>query len=346
MLSPNAQGVALNYGWWDQRAPFNFARAFSLGEYSNPHYSARRLWRAYDLLAPSLHLDASKEITEVDGAYPFSVKPDHLLSVTDIFRVYRDYYEGTPFSLVADTLAAGPFNSPLRVAAGAEEGKVPMGAWERPISIYRTDYAVLSACHPNGHGVVWFAPHTPHASIFTPAWTSAASEIARPYVVDAKQSVDRDSLYWAASAVSNWAFGSMFSHAILDIRAAQAEWEPQAQVLAERLVSASPAEHTKLLADFAAKVHAGWWDVFWSLVGKYNDGYVVTHSKDGAVTSTAVGYPSWWLKDVGFEHSLDAPSASFVSLKGRMASAAKTMAEIDARRKKPQSARMASEIVV
>merc|ERR1711976_985553 len=91
----------------------------------------------------------------------------------------------------------------------------------------------------------------------------------------------------------------MFSHAILDIRAAQAEWEPQARALAEKLVSASPSEHTKLLTDFAAKVHAGWWDLFWALMGKYNDGYVVTHGKDGAVTSAAVGYPSWWLKAEG-----------------------------------------------
>lgn len=346
MLSPNAQSVALTHGWWDQQAPFNFAQAFSLGEYSSPHYSARRLWRAYDLLAPSLHLDPTKEITEMDGAYPFSVKPDRLLSVDDIFRVYRDYYEGTPFSLVADTLAAGPFNSPLRVAAAAEEGKVPTGAWERPISIYRTDYAVLSACHPKGHGIVWFAPHTPHASIFTPVWTSAAPEVARPYVVDAKLSVDRESLYWAANAVSNWAFGSMFSHAILDIRAAQAAWEPQAEALAEKLRLASPSEHTKLLADFAAKVHAGWWDLFWSLMGKYNDGYVVTHAKDGSVTSTAVGYPSWWLKAVDFEHALDAPSASFANQRSRMAAAAKTMAEIDARRTKPQAARAVSQIVV
>jgi len=347
MLSPNAVAVAKEFGWWDGKSRFNFAKAFSLGEYSSPHYSARRLWRAFDLLAPSLKLDGSLEITEADGSYPFSVRPDQLLSTSDIFRVYRDYYEGTPYSLVADTPAAGPFNSPLRVAAGDSEGQVPTGGWERPISIYRTDYAVLSACHPEGHGIVWFAPHTSHASVFAPVWTSAATKVARPYIVNESMSVDRESLFWAVSAVSNWAFGSMFSHAIVDIRAAQAELEPKAQALAAELRHAKMEEHDGQLVAFASKVHGAWWDLFWSLVGKYNDGYVVTHGAGGAVNSAAVGYPSWWLKAVSFDKALDAPSTSFDSLKHRMASAAEEMKEIDAARKHPSmAAQQTSDIVV
>merc|ERR1719325_245483 len=338
MLSPNAAVVAKEFGWWDGKSRFNFARAFSLGEYSNPHYSSRRLWRAFDLLAPSLRLDPSLEITDVDGAYPFSVKPDRLLSTSDIFQVFRDYYEGTPFSLVGDTPAAGPFNSPLRVAAGDSEAKVPTGGWERPISIYRTDYAVLSACHPEGHGLVWLAPHTPHASVFTPAWTSASTMVARQYVVNNKLSVDRESLFWAVRAVSNWAFGSMFSRAILDIRAAQNELELKSQALAATLRYAQAAEHNDQLETFASKVHGAWWDLFWSLVGKYNDGFVVTHGEDGAVSSAAVGYPAWWLKAVSFDKTLDAPSSSFDDLKRRMSVAAAQMKKIDAARKRPAMA--------
>jgi len=338
MLSPNAAAVAKQFGWWDGKSTFNFAQAFSLGEYSSPHYSSRRLWRAYDLLAPSLRLDASLEITDADGAYPFSVRPDHLLSTADVFRVYRDYYEGTPFSLVGDTLAAGPFNSPLRVAAGDSEAEVPTGGWERPISIYRTDYAVLSACHPEGNGIVWFAPHTPHASAFAPVWTSAATAVPRPYFVNEALSVDHESLFWAVSAVSNWAFGSMFSRAIVDIRAAQADLEPKAQALAAALRHADATEHDGQLATFASTVHGTWWNFFWSLMGKYNDGYVVTHGGDGSVSSAAVGYPAWWLKQVGFDKALDAPSTSFDELKHRMAIAEEKMKEIDAARKRPSAA--------
>jgi len=340
MLSSNAMSIAKDFGWWDGKGIFNFARAFSLGEYRNPHYSSRRLWRAYGLLAPSLHLDPAKEITETDAAYPFAVRPERPLSATDIFRVYRDYYEGTPFSLVEDVPAAGPFNSPLRVAEGAAEAKVPTGAWERPISIYRADYAVLSVCNQETSGIVWFAPHTAHASVFAPVWTSSAGDVATPYVVDQSQAVDRKSLFWAVSAVSNWAYGSMFSRAIVDIRAAQAEWEPRAQRLVSMLATTTAKSHTKLLADFADKVHNAWWDLFWSLMGKYNDGYVISRSSDGTVTSTAVGYPLWWLQAAHFETSVEARNSSFANLKQRMADAAATMAQIDARRKRPETKSM------
>jgi len=215
---------------------------------------------------------------------------------------------------------------------------VPTGGWERPISIYRTDYAVLSVCHPEGHGIVWLAPHTPHASVFAPVWTSAATMVARPYFVNESLSVDRESLFWAVSAVSNWAFGSMFSHAIVDIRAAQAELEPKAEALAAMLQHAGAAEHNSQLATFASNLRGAWWDLFWSLVGKYNDGYVVTHGGGGAVSSAAVGYPAWWLKAVGFDKALAAPSTSFDNLKQRMAVAEAKMKEIDAARKRPSMA--------
>jgi len=241
---------------------------------------------------------------------------------------------------VADVAAAGPFNSPLRIAAADAEAKVATGAWERPISIYRADYAVLSVCSQETPGVVWFAPHTAHASVFAPVWTSSAGDVARPYHVDTAQAVDRKSLFWAVSAVSNWAYGSMFSHAIVDICAAQAQWEPRAQQLADTLATAAAASHSELLAEFAEKVHAAWWDLFWSLMGKYNDGYVISRSPEGAVTSTAVGYPSWWLQAVHFETSVPAANSSFANLKHRMADAAKTMADIDARRKHPKTKNM------
>eukprot|EP00420_Gonyaulax_spinifera_P024276 CAMPEP_0197902330 /NCGR_PEP_ID=MMETSP1439-20131203/53177_1 /TAXON_ID=66791 /ORGANISM="Gonyaulax spinifera, Strain CCMP409" /LENGTH=578 /DNA_ID=CAMNT_0043523345 /DNA_START=49 /DNA_END=1785 /DNA_ORIENTATION=- len=338
MLSSNAKDVAKEFGWWDGKEPFSFAGSFSLGEYSNPHYSARRLWRAYNLVAPSLKLDPSLEITEMEGAYPFAVRPDQKLTAGDIFRVYRDYYEGTPYSLVSDTLAAGPYKSPLRLAAGDAEAAVPTGAWERPISIYRADYAGLSVCHPDGHGIVWFAPHTPHASVFVPAWTSGTgAPPSKKFVVDKAASVDRESLFWAVSAVSNWAFGSMFSRAIADIRRAQAEFEPMAHELAAKLASSAAHDQSMALEYFAEKAHTKWWDLFWSLMGKYNDGYVVTRDAQGAVTSTAVGYPSWWLEAVDFKHGVDAPNSSFAALKRRMANAAAKMAEIDAKRPRPHT---------
>lgn len=340
MLSSNAQKIATQYKFWDGSGKFNFAKTFSLGEYANPHYAARRLWRAFNLMAPSLKLDPTLPITDLDGAYPFAVKPDKLITVQDVMAVYRDYYEGTPFSLVKDEIAAGPFNSPIRVASGKAEDTFATGAWERPISIYRGNYAVINVCHPQGHGVTWFAPHTAHASVFAPAFTSAASEVARSYVVDLTKSVDRKSLFWATSAISNWAFGTNFAMAIKDIRAAQVKMEAPNFALAERLVTAPAADHNRLLQEVAATMFEGWWDTFFELMGKYNDGYVITHAaSNGAPTSTAVGYPSWWLKAASFDKGVDASDkavADFKDQKDRMAKAKALMDKIDAQRTKPK----------
>lgn len=337
-LSSNAKKIAVEFGFWDGKGDFDFSRAYSLGEYANPHYASRRMWRAYSLFAPSLKLDPALVITDSDGAYPFSVKPDHPLQVTDIFAVYRDYYEGTPFSLVADEVAGGPFNSPLRVAAGAAEDDFPTGAWERPISIYRGNYAVINECSPSDHGVVWWAPHTPHASVFAPAWTSVATSVPRSYTVDKTKSVDRQSLFWAASAVSNWAFGTNFKKAILDIRQAAKKLEAVTLEAGNNLKKESQEDsHNKVLGDVASETLSGWWDFFFELMGKYNDGYVVTHAKDGSVTSTAVGYPSWWLKAAHFDAGVNASTASFAELKQRMDAAAKKMEEINKQRVPPKS---------
>lgn len=338
-LSANAKKIASEYGFWDGKGVFDFARTFSLGEYANPHYASRRMWRAYNLFAPSLKLDGSKEITDTDGAYPFAVRPDKLLEVTDVFNVYRDYYEGTPYSLVSDDLAAGPYNSPIRVAAGSAENEFSTGAWERPISIYRGNYAVLSVCSPTKNGVVWFAPHTPHASVFAPAWSTTATTIARSYFVDKSLNVDRKSLFWAASAVSNWAYGTVFNKAILDMREAQATMEAVSLEVATKLESEpSNGNQNKMLQEHADKIQSGWWDFFFFLMGKYNDGYVVTHDKSGSVTSTPVGYPSWWLKAVHFEKGVKATSDSFAKLNDRMAVAEKKMDEINNKRVPPKHA--------
>lgn len=338
MISSNAVAIAREFGWWEGPPDtFDFSGAFSVGEYANPYYSARRLWRAFDLVAPSLQLDPTQEITDTNAGYPFAVKPDKLLTAADVFRVYRDYYEGTPYSLVKDEVAAGPFNSPRRIAKGLAEESHPGTAWERPISIYRADFVCLNVVRGDGHGIVWIAPHIPHASVFAPAWTSVATTISPRFAVDKTLDVDRGSLFWAVSAVANWAHGSMFNRAIIDIRRAQVVWDQQAQELEAILKNLAAVDHNSKLLGFADNLHTAWWNLFWSLMAKYSDGYVVTRDEHGTPTPESIGCPSWYLDAVHFDKALDAKGSSFQAQASRLAHAAKVYAEIDAKRKYPAS---------
>eukprot|EP00929_Paragymnodinium_shiwhaense_P112589 TRINITY_DN80841_c0_g1_i1.p1 TRINITY_DN80841_c0_g1~~TRINITY_DN80841_c0_g1_i1.p1 ORF type:complete len:588 (+),score=127.48 TRINITY_DN80841_c0_g1_i1:109-1872(+) len=333
-LSPNAMSIAKEYGWWDGKGKFNWAKTFGLGEYEHPYYGARRIWRAYDLLAPSLKLDPSKEITPESGGYPFAIKPDEKMSASDVFRIYRDYLEGTPFSLVKEELAAGPFATPRRVAGDKTELTYKVGGWERPISIYRNDYAVVSECRTSGHGVVWVAPHTPHASVFAPVWSSASTAVPRPYFVDKKKKVDQLSLFWASSAISNWA-QAMFSEMIVDIRKRQAEIEVDSLRVARMLASSDSdaSMHTKIIDSHAMKVHESWWEFFFELMAKYSDGYIIERDASGATNPKAVGYPAWYLKAVDYEHAVvGATPEQYKALADRMKQASEEFAKIDALR--------------
>lgn len=82
----------------------------SISEFHHPYYSLRRIWRAQSLVAPSLNLSPWAE-GALTRAYPFAVTPDKKLSVSDLFTIHRDNYEGTEFDLTKG-LAAGPFSDP------------------------------------------------------------------------------------------------------------------------------------------------------------------------------------------------------------------------------------------
>jgi dipeptidase len=98
MYSDNIFSVAEEQGWWKPGAPLDFLKTYSPGEYVHPYYALRRKWRAYDLLAPSQNFSPWVE-SAYTKEYPFSAKPDKKVSVKDLFRIQRDYYEGTEFDL-------------------------------------------------------------------------------------------------------------------------------------------------------------------------------------------------------------------------------------------------------
>ena len=101
-------------------------------------YSGRRMWAAYRLMAPRHTFSPHYRDFNTDAPYPatVSVAPRSINSSL-LFRVMRDYYQGTEFDLTVG-VAAGPFGSPDRWYAGAGEAMIPEGGWERAIGLYRT----------------------------------------------------------------------------------------------------------------------------------------------------------------------------------------------------------------
>lgn len=291
MFCDNVFEFAIEQGWWNPaEGPLNFAEAYAP---KDSPYNNRREWRVLSLLAPSLDLDPWAK------TYPFSVKPDKKVSVSDLMRMKRDYYEGTEFDLTQG-LAAGPFGCPNRYATSGA-----LGEWERAISMFRCSYSIITQARswlpdPIG-GVIWFGEDAPHSTTYVPIYCNASS-VSPSYATGRRDVLDRNCAWWAFNFVSNYA-DLKFSYMIEDIRAVSSKFEsdalamqPAVEKAAVELYKIDPKLAIEYLTAYSNsicdRVVAAYWELADMLAVKYQDGYVNLRT---------VGYPDEWLKAVGFK---------------------------------------------
>ncbi|KAF4710009.1 hypothetical protein FOZ63_007922, partial [Perkinsus olseni] len=199
LFSKNIFDVAKRLGWWDGAGKLDFVKVYSVSEYDHPYYAGRRLWRGLSLFAPSLNLDPRLGVEWDRATYPFSVKPDEPVTVDFLKNLYRDHYEGTPYDLTKNVVAGGPFNTPNRYDGAEAEKSFKHGAWERAISLYRTQYSYFAVSYQNKSNIIFFAPGTPHASVYVPIVVKPHQSVTSiPALEYAWQGeFNRSSLWWA-----------------------------------------------------------------------------------------------------------------------------------------------------
>ncbi|MFC1554610.1 dipeptidase [candidate division KSB1 bacterium] len=303
MASKNVYTLAEEMGWWesDSGEEFVFNKA-----YANPPslYNTRREWRAFSILAPSLNLDPwSLDI-------PFSVKPDKKVSQKDLFKIHRDYYQGTEFDM-SKGLAAGPFGSPNRWATRTRAPQGTIG-WERSISIFRCSYCIVLQCRdwlPDWiGGLVWFAEDDPKTSCFVPLYCGI-SKLPESFEIGGRDKIERESAWWAFNFIANWA-DLKFSYMIEDIKKVYTTYEDQfvnLQPIIEKraleLYNEKPELAREYLTDYsctmAQRTVDEWWKLSDYLIAKYSDGYINLPR-----TGVTVGYPEDWLESVGYGKTL------------------------------------------
>jgi dipeptidase len=205
MASDNIYSVARDAGWWNEEVPFSFCYAYA--PHSRTSLAARRReWRVFDLLAPSLELDPNAE------NHPFSVKPDRPVTLTDLRRVFSDYYEGTPFDMTKDMVVTNEEGksviSPLANPHLPYDMNKLMrinGGWgwrgERTIARWYTMYATIIQCRewlPDEiGGVVWLAQDNVSTSIYVPVYCSG-NDLPVSYKTPGRpDGFNRESAWWA-----------------------------------------------------------------------------------------------------------------------------------------------------
>jgi len=206
MASENVFEIALQKGWWNQSMePFRFCYAYA-PQSRNSLSSRRREWRVFDLLAPSLKLDPN------DKDYPFSVKPDKLVTLEMLVTIFKDYYQGTPFDMTKDMTVTdnegktiiSPLANPHMPYDANKLFKIN-GGWgwrgERTIARWYTMYATIIQCRnwlPDEiGGLLWLAMDNVATSIYIPVYC-LVSDMPAPYKVDGRKSgFSRECAWWA-----------------------------------------------------------------------------------------------------------------------------------------------------
>jgi len=230
MASSNIYSVAEENGWWKKGETFRFCYAYA-PESRTSLASRRREWRVFDLAAPSLKLDPNAE------NYPFSVKPDSLMTLNKLRTIFSDYYEGTDFdmtrNLTVTDVDGKTVVSPLANPHMPYDMNLLLkinGGWgwrgERTIARWYTMYATIIQSRnwlPDAiGGVAWLAMDNVATSVYIPVYCSVTD------LPEAYKTPGRPNGYTTASAW--WAFnrlGTLAAQRWGDMRHdVSAVWDP------------------------------------------------------------------------------------------------------------------------
>ncbi|MBM3298289.1 MAG: hypothetical protein FJY83_11940, partial [Candidatus Aminicenantes bacterium] len=219
-----------------------------------------------NLVAPSKNLKT--DLPNMD--FPFSVKPDKKLSVSDVMAITRDKSQGTPFDPVRG-IRGGPFANP-NIYRGT-----------RLISVSGVEYTTIaqtrSRLPDSVGGILWLAFGAQDTSCYIPLY-AGVKDIPPSFKIGDHWEFNRDSARWAFDYVDFHA-QPVYSHALLDIQEAQNKFEgaalariPEVDRLAAEAFKDSPERASELVTRFtmaqAEDVVKAWWKLGDDLLVKYN----------------------------------------------------------------------------
>ena len=316
MYSSNMFDVAQRNELWKPGTGLDFAKVFGfIRKPRHSSYSNMRVWRTFTLANPDLIGVLDPHANDWLDGYPFSVTPKKKLSRTDLFRIFRDHFEGSEFDLTKGE-AGGPYGDPDRYDPNAEgtmsRERTTEGEFGRPISLFRTSYTSIARSKANlpreVGSMMFFAPQQPSSSVFIPLYISSFAEVPRVLSRGSLFRYSKESLFWSVTAVSNWVH-KYYKHAVGDLTRLQEELESydteSIENAATKLLVAGRADDAmQLLRDFstalANKTHERYTDELPNFIARYHDGFIVKDSDAIDINVESMFYPEWWLTRVGY----------------------------------------------
>ena len=309
LYAKNVISFAVEKGYYDpaSKEPFRFCDAYNPEHPEMLRYAATRVWSLFRRAAPSKDWPAAYH-RGVEGTepYPLWIKPDGKLTLTDVFSLMRDHYEGTRFDMTKG-VDAGPYGTPNRNRPITWEVDGVKCSWERPISTQQTGFSFVSQSRsflpdPVG-GVLWYGVDDTYTTCYTPLYCCIDS-LPPAFTTGNLRKFSWDSAWWVFNLVANFA-NLRYSDMIRDIQEVQAEIEgelvalqPEVEKTAVALAKKDRSLMTRYLTDYsltrASTLLERWRALGEYLITTYNDGYV----KNEKGSPQEAGYPESWLRDV------------------------------------------------
>ncbi len=309
LYSPNVITLAVENGFYNpgSGAPFRYCEAYCPQTPSNQRYADGRVWSIFRRAAPNLNLspDYHRAVAEA-SPYPLWIKPDKKLSLSDVFALMRDHYEGTPYDMTLG-IDAGPFGSPYRWRPMDWTVDSVKYAWERPVSTQQTGFSFVSQSRnwlPDKiGGVFWYGVDDTYTTCYFPLYCGI-EDIPVSFATGGLEEFSWDSAWWIFNLAANYA-NLKYSYMIQDILPVQKDLEqgfisvqPTMEKTATELWKSDSVAAIKYLTGYSVmageKVMDRWQKLTAFLIAKYNDGYV-RHEKG---EPQGVGYPENWLREV------------------------------------------------
>lgn len=280
MASGNYKQFAIDRGWYDPKGNKPFVWQDTYAPTVTGEGAIGRLWLFYSTIAPSLRnypdkslakpftgYDAYHHPQEPLSFYPFSAKPEVLLSVQDVIAFQRSTFEGTIYDMTADTdwlvpdkegnLVKSPLTTPFPTSHMRQLLDI---TWHRNVA--KGGYGMVAQCRswlPDDiGGVYWLYLDNQYISTYVPIHAGVQSIHPGFQTYDPEQ-FSEGSARWLIDFVDNLLY-LRFQKGIEDVRAVRDPLEAeffntQAEVDEDALAlyRKSPDEARKFLTELAAE---------------------------------------------------------------------------------------------
>ena len=304
MVSENYMQVAIDHGWYDPAG----GRDFVWQEVFAPlprEWATSRSWLFYSSFCASLKdwpdrtLDKPREkndsyhqYVEPLSLYPFSARPDTLVSVQDIMAFQRSTFEGTIYDMTADYDWLIPddegklVKSPLATPFPTPDMRNLLDIdFRRNVS--KGGYGMIAQLRswlpdPVG-GIYWFFVDNQHVGAYVPIY-AGVTKIHESYGIWDPEKYDEASVRWAIDFVDNLLY-LKWQEGIKDVKAVRdpmeaAFFDEQAGIdeKAAALYEKSPKKAAKYLTEITLKrmekIHGIYSELRNHLITKYSNNRV------------------------------------------------------------------------